>query len=894
MAYTIGCPAFITNLGIGYTDGTYNNVPLVNITGTGVGALAQVIIAGGVITFAIITTPGAGYLPTDVFTFNNAFIGGTGTGFTGEYDIPPSIQPCNLLCNVGFECPVITTNVNTGNMIPEGSVPCWDTTVLSGNIEYWILPLSSTTPGPFTGISGSYVQSPLPYVGPPLHGKQYAEINSDGVGRLFQDFTITPGTTIVISFAHAGRISFPNSMQVYIGDSGTDTNPLTLIPLGPTGGYTGISNPPQWTYYTIQYTIPAGSSNKSLIFEALSGGAGGNWLDQISIQLLAPAVIASTNSPVSVGDVIQLTASTIPGGTAYVWTDQDDNFISGSQNPSFIATSGMLGTITYTVTAVDSNGCMAVDTIDVTVVTPPCDLIVVASSNSTCLSTPLISDGDTLQLFASTVISATSYFWTGPNGFSSGSQNPFILSAVSSLNAGIYTVLVTDALTGCTTTDTVEICIVAPPCYIITDCNDVQTPFVTTSDLSAYVGLTVQTCIGESLPTVKSPNDVKCYKLTGCCDQFQEITITIPDNPGDYTGQSIIFPNLYPGVCWLLEMIPCTNPLPINYVNIDFNTEPFTLYNDCSNCLKSSNITCPVPVAFYQFTNCCDPQNILIVGSTSDSFSSNIGLTVQLSGSIALGNNCWQVESVPQGTNTSLSIITINPTINLVVASSADCSRALCNCGTFWPDGCYCVSITLAPNCIGGQVWPGQIYEVFPDCITCAPKCYILTDCAGIEPSVVASNNFAAYVGQVVQLENCGDHCWLVEEAPDCDDSSCVPPVIASFATCVLCLPPVIPVPAVELHPRRVKPGYYTLGCSTEYTERIYCTFAEAVFDEMAKVRYGISVCCDESVDKWDIKKQELDLRALYDPELCKSTLTCCDPCVVSCIAPTNAIAIIS
>lgn len=61
--------------------------------------------------------------------------------------------------------------------------------------------------------------------------------------------------------------------------------------------------------------------------------------------------------------------------------------------------------------------------------------------------------GSSLLLQANSVSGAT-YFWTGPNGFTSSSQNPTVTTNASSANAGTYTLTVT-ASTGCTTTTTV-------------------------------------------------------------------------------------------------------------------------------------------------------------------------------------------------------------------------------------------------------------------------------------------------------------------------------------------------------------------------------------------------------------------------------------------------------
>ena len=48
----------------------------------------------------------------------------------------------------------------------------------------------------------------------------------------------------------------------------------------------------------------------------------------------------------------------------------------------------------------------------------------------------------------------------------------------------------------------------------------------------------------------------------------------------------------------------------------------------------------------------------------------------------------------------------------------------------------------------------------------------------------------------------------------------------------------------------------------------------------MLAARYGLTQCCAEDLQKWDIKKSLLDLNAIYDPELCKCVIKpkCCPP----------------
>jgi hypothetical protein len=66
--------------GSAYTDGTYTAVPLTG--GTGTGAVATVVVAGGAVTTVTVTTSGVGYTVSDSLTALAANIGGTGSGFT--------------------------------------------------------------------------------------------------------------------------------------------------------------------------------------------------------------------------------------------------------------------------------------------------------------------------------------------------------------------------------------------------------------------------------------------------------------------------------------------------------------------------------------------------------------------------------------------------------------------------------------------------------------------------------------------------------------------------------------------------------------------------------------------------------------------------------------------
>ena len=65
--------------GIGYITGVYNNVPLEG--GQGSGAVANLVVSGGNISSVVLAQAGTGYIPGDILTVNNSYLGGVGSGF---------------------------------------------------------------------------------------------------------------------------------------------------------------------------------------------------------------------------------------------------------------------------------------------------------------------------------------------------------------------------------------------------------------------------------------------------------------------------------------------------------------------------------------------------------------------------------------------------------------------------------------------------------------------------------------------------------------------------------------------------------------------------------------------------------------------------------------------
>lgn len=214
------------------------------------------------------------------------------------------------------------------------------------------------------------------------------------------------------------------------------------------------------------------------------------------------------------------------------------------------------------------------------------------------------------------------------------------------------------------------------------------------------------------------------------------------------------------------------------------------------------------------------------------------------------------------------------------------------NSSTITPETCFRV-YTTAPVQNLSTVVLATNPCIKADCETCQPKCYVLTNCNDandvrvIQIGACNPNSTALETGiyqTISSPDYCDGTCFKLEPCT-CGSTGCEGPYesfpnnliqINIFTTCRQCnyLPEV-----ADLRPRSVKPGYYTPGCPPEYTEKTSCMFAEQAYDEMVATRYGITICCEHDIDRWDIKMQLLQLSAIYNPDLCNPPVTPPDPC---------------
>jgi hypothetical protein len=213
-----------------------------------------------------------------------------------------------------------------------------------------------------------------------------------------------------------------------------------------------------------------------------------------------PVVVASSNTPVCVGNTLNLTAAT---ASSYSWTGPN-SFTSSDQNPSIANVTTAANGI-YTLVAVNG-GCSTTSTTSVVINTLP-----VPSPSS---DTPKCV-GATLTF--NSAAGMTSYAWTGPNSFTSSIQAPSI-SSVTTAASGTYSLTVANA-NGCTASVTTAVIInqalpptITPPGTLI-----VCSPSTLTLGASGCAGGTITWSQGAATGASLELTAVGTYSISATC-----------------------------------------------------------------------------------------------------------------------------------------------------------------------------------------------------------------------------------------------------------------------------------------------------------------------------------------------------------------------------------------
>jgi hypothetical protein len=204
--------------------------------------------------------------------------------------------------------------------------------------------------------------------------------------------------------------------------AGTGNSVSTYAWTGPNGFTDSIQNP----------TIINAQPNRTGVYTVLITDANGCTATAtagVTVNILLTAT-ASSNSPVCLNS--KLTLEVISNATSYAWTGPaGSGFTSSVQKPEIASVTAANAGI-YTVVVTNSNSCTATATVNI-IVNP---LPTVSATGAIVCAT------ETLNLKSS---GTGSFVWSGPGSpaFSSTQQNPSITN-VAAINAGVYTVVITN------------------------------------------------------------------------------------------------------------------------------------------------------------------------------------------------------------------------------------------------------------------------------------------------------------------------------------------------------------------------------------------------------------------------------------------------------------------
>ena len=281
----------------------------------------------------------------------------------------------------------------------------------------------------------------------------------------------------------------------------------------------------------------------------------------------------------------------------------------------------------------------------------------------------------------------------------------------------------------------------------------------------------------------------------------------------------------------------------------------------------------------FQLTNCCDPNEIFIV---ADDLTNYVGQTISAQINTA-SPQCYIVGNFTNVGTTVGSVITASSytyTGGNFNSSCAQCQSPFpCLSGTYTPlitqPTCFTISSSINTAAAITLTLPNDLLTA-PDCLgaLCNPNYlipYVLQDCAGVETPIITTTDLSSY--NVVQIAGKPNICWII--AVSTTSTGAVPVTVTSdFNNCLTCLAAIPPIPIPTPNPLikgKTSIGYSSVNTclTTEYIEKVNCTFAAEVYNQMIVKRYGITVKSNIDMDTWDIKKQILNYDLLVDSSLC-------------------------
>jgi len=599
-------------------------------------------IASQIWNFGDASANGSGVTPGHTYasagTYTVTLIVTDNSPCTDSIKLPITINPLpNITVNAPSFCSGTNTTINAGG----ASTYAWN---------------------PGTGLSATTGAS---VTANPASTTSYTIIGTDAnscVNSNTTTVTVIPNPTVSV-----------NNPTICIGGSVTlNANGATTYMWSPatglstTTGSNVIANPTATTTYTITGT-------------------------NITCSAVATTVLTVNPLPiitVSSGTICinQQTATLTAGGAStYNWAPATG--LSSASGTSVTANPTV--TTNYLITGTDVNGCVNTNTTSVTVNPLP---IVTVTGNTVCANA-------TINLTSSN--GGVSYLWSGPNAYSSASQNPGIINATVNMS-GSYSVTVTDA-NGCINGNVAPVTVNPLPIITVssgTICITQQTATLTAGGANIYnwspaTGLSSASGTSVSAnPTVTTNYLITGTDVNGCVNT-NSTSVTVNPLPLITVNSGTICINqqtatLTAGGANTYNWSPATGISSTIGVSVTANPTVTTNYlivgtdgNGCVNTNTTSVTVNPLPVVSVTGSTVCVNATISLTSaggvfyswSGPNAYSSNqqnpniVGATTNLSGSYAVtvtdANGCI---------NGNVTHVTVNPFPNVTVSSTAICN----------------------------------------------------------------------------------------------------------------------------------------------------------------------------------------------------------------------------
>ena len=228
---------------------------------------------------------------------------------------------------------------------------------------------------------------------------------------------------------NAGSNQFLSCLANSVTLSGSSTNPNAVYDWSGPGGFSATGQ---------NVTVSSPGTYTLTVTDGLNNCSNADAV-QVNDSTQAPGANAGNDVTLSCS-VTTATLSVSSGITNAVYTWSGPSGFSSSTQSVTTTAAGV-----YTVTVTNPNtGCTSTDSVSVFTGSGLPNVSATATQTITCSNPSVV-------ITASSTTSGVNFSWTGPGGFSSTGAN------ASVINAGTYTVSVTDPLTGCTATASVTV-----------------------------------------------------------------------------------------------------------------------------------------------------------------------------------------------------------------------------------------------------------------------------------------------------------------------------------------------------------------------------------------------------------------------------------------------------